>query len=94
MKALAFAACISLLTIIVAAAQQSPPLKPEVIGVTGSTIILPRQAGSKDAPDISLVTHGFKLQSDHSESLTIPQSSPTKPKGTQGTSRRGHKRGD
>lgn len=75
MKALAFAACISLLTLVDAVAQQSPS-KPEVIGITGSTITLPRQAGSKDAPDVSLAqSTDFKLQSDQSKSATIPQSS-------------------
>ena len=61
MKACAFVAFwgafISLLSVAESLAQQTSTPKLEVIRGTGSAIILPRQAGSKDAPDVSLCDH-------------------------------------
>ena len=62
MKACAFVAFwgafISLLSVAESLAQQTSTPKLEVIRGTGSAIILPRQAGSKDAPDVSsAITH-------------------------------------
>ena len=50
-------AFISLLSVVESLAQQTSTPKLEVIRGTGSAIILPRQAGSKDAPDVSLCDH-------------------------------------
>ena len=57
MKALAFAACcgtlVSFISIDSGMAQKSPT-KPQVFSIAGTTVMLPRQAGSKDAPDVPL----------------------------------------
>ena len=39
-------------------------VKPQVYSVTGTTVILPRQAGSKDAPDVTFSTSPSRSQSD------------------------------
>ena len=45
-------------------AQQPAATKPEVISITGIGVVLPRQAGTKDAPGVSLTQPGvFELQS-------------------------------
>ena len=58
MKALAFVACWGTFVSIFATTDivfgQSPT--PQVITVTGTTVMLPRQAGTKDAPDVTLAT--------------------------------------
>jgi hypothetical protein len=42
--------------------------KPEVVGIPGIGALLPRQAGSKDAPDISISKENtFELQSGTSK---------------------------
>ena len=49
-------------------AQQPAGSKPEVISITGIGVVLPRQAGTKDAPGISLATPtAFELQSATSQ---------------------------
>ena len=58
MKALAFvlfsSGIVSTATINDALSQPTvTTVKPQVYSVTGSTVILPRQAGSRDAPDIT-----------------------------------------
>jgi hypothetical protein len=43
-------------------------LTPEVVGIPGIGAVLPRQAGSKDAPDISISKQNtFELQSGTSQ---------------------------
>jgi hypothetical protein len=45
---------------------QSAASRPEVVSITGIGVLLPRQAGSKDAPDIALSrpdANTFELQS-------------------------------
>ena len=80
MKACAFVAFwgafISLLAVAESLAQQTSTPKLEVIRGTGSAIILPRQAGSKDATDVSpLRSNTFELQSGRSENwISEPQS--------------------
>jgi hypothetical protein len=45
-------------------AQKSTAPRPEVHSIPGIGFLLPRQAGSKDAPDISLLKpNAFELQS-------------------------------
>jgi len=52
--------------------------RPEVIrGATG-TVVLPRQAVSKDAPDVSLAPPvAFELQSERSENWIVEQGAMT-----------------
>ena len=83
MKAFAFVASwgalISLLSIVEGLAQQTSTPNLDVIRGTGSVIIFPRHAGSKDAPDVSPVrSKAFELQSGRSENwISEPQSQGT-----------------
>ena len=56
MTAMAFALCASLLALALmagdGAAQSSDQPKPQIVTVTGGAYVLPRQAGTKDAPDV------------------------------------------
>ena len=90
MKALAFTAyfiVVALLILIDAGiAQQTTGSLPQVITGSSGVIILPRQAGSKDAPDIAPATGpAFRLQSDRSEPL--PSERPAPPNGPGGKRR-------
>ena len=82
MKALAFTAYFVFVDLLIlidtGIAQQATGSLPQVItGSSGGVIILPRQAGSKDAPDIAPATGpSFKLQSDRSESLPVERPAP------------------
>ena len=62
MNAMAFALCASLLTLVLTAgdgaAQNSGQPKPQIVTVTGGAYVLPRQAGTKDAPDVIFRTTG------------------------------------
>jgi hypothetical protein len=77
MKASAFVAVLilfALLPISQGLAQQTAASTPEVIRGAASTIVLPRQAGSKDAPDVSLAgSTVFEPQSDRSEVWIVEQ---------------------
>jgi hypothetical protein len=54
--------------------EQTSVSKPEVIRGAANTIVLPRQAGSRDAPDVSLARSAvFELQSDRSETWIVEQ---------------------
>ena len=69
MKALAFAlfssGIVSTATINDGLAQPTATaVKPQVYSVTGSTVILPRQAGSKDAPDVTFSVQPSRVQND------------------------------
>jgi hypothetical protein len=71
MKAVVFAACFIVIALVIridaGIAQQTTGSLPQVITGSSGVIILPRQAGSKDAPDIApLIGPTFKLQSDRS----------------------------
>jgi hypothetical protein len=60
MNAMAFALCASLLALVLmagdGAAQNSGQPKPQIVTVTGGAYVLPRQAGTKDAPDVTFKT--------------------------------------
>jgi hypothetical protein len=59
MNAMAFALCASLLALVLmagdGAAQNSGQPKPQIVTVTGGAYVLPRQAGTKDAPDVTFL---------------------------------------
>ena len=78
MKALAFAlfssGIVSTATINDGLAQPTATtVKPQVYSVTGSTVILPRQAGSKDAPDITFSVSPSGGQNDRPRGNDRPQ---------------------
>jgi len=77
MKASAFVAFLMLLAFLMmrdSRAERASASKPEVIRGAASTIVLPRQAGSRDAPDVSLARSAvFELQSDRSETWIVEQ---------------------
>ena len=78
MKALAFAlfssGIVSTATITDGLAQPTATtVKPQVYSVTGSTVILPRQAGSKDAPDITFSMSPSGGQNDRPPGNDRPQ---------------------
>jgi len=59
-------------------AQPSAVSKPDVVSITGIGIVLPRQAGTKDAPNISLARPGdFELQSATSVPANVDSVSTT-----------------
>ena len=79
MKALAFAlfssGIVSMATVTDGLAQPTATtVKPQVYSITGTTVILPRQAGSKDAPDItfSVSPSGGQNGNDRSQRGTTP----------------------
>ena len=77
MKALAFAlfssGIVSTATITDGLAQPTATtVKPQVYSVTGSTVILPRQAGSRDAPDITFSVSPLGGKNDRRQGATTP----------------------
>jgi len=82
MKALAFAlfssGIVSTATITDGLAQPTATtVKPQVYSVTGSTVILPRQAGSKDAPDVTFSAPPSRGQNDRPLGNDSPQGATT-----------------
>ena len=77
MKALAFVAFLFVFASVTTSAglaEQTSVSKPEVIRGAANTIVLPRQAGSRDAPDVSLARSAvFSLHSDRSETWITEQ---------------------
>lgn len=79
MKAIAFAACcgtlVSCISIDSGMAQTSPA-RPQVFSIAGTTVMLPRQAGSKDAPDIPLAPPITSVEPERSGSPITEMASP------------------
>jgi hypothetical protein len=59
---------VALISLGSAGLAQPSASRPEVVGIPGIGALLPRQAGSKDAPDISISKQNtFELQSGTSQ---------------------------
>ena len=52
---------------------QTAPAIPQVVTVTGGSYILPRQAGTKDAPDVRLSAEATPQPQDRAERMPLPQ---------------------
>jgi len=59
---------VALISLVSAGLAQPDASRPGVVGIPGIGAVLPRQAGSKDAPDISILKQNtFELQSGTSQ---------------------------
>jgi hypothetical protein len=81
MKALAFASFLSgiVWTVLINDGLAQPTattVKPQVYSISGNTVILPRQAGSKDAPDITFSVSPSGGQNDRPQGGTPDALSP------------------
>ena len=81
MNAIAFALCASLLALTLmagdGAAQSSGQPKPQIVTVPGGAYVLPRQAGTKDAPDVTFrITPVVDAQQERTDRWISEQSSP------------------
>ena len=81
MNAMAFALCASLLALTLmagdGAAQNSGQPKPQIVTVPGGAYVLPRQAGTRDAPDVRFqITPVVDAHQERTDRWISEQSSP------------------